>query len=271
MHDRFGFLSPCPNDRAMRQFLYSDFFHDAAIESIEPGKPEPRDLTLSVCILGALLLPGCRNEAGLYFLRFHRVHHFSCQTDEGRILNHSIHSTDLLDTPHLRRLQQDCGKPLHHLRIHTFGGLIDVIFERFTISREHGRVNYRWQPRNGWFSLDESMERLIRTIPEETLSADPDTLDEVDRPAVLLIRLYRAWQAQDVPGILAHARRLLTEAMHDGWGEYAAMMLGHYGDPSDVPALMSLHTAHDAPASNRQTALDCIEAILERMGKEHRQ
>lgn len=264
MHDEFGFHVPCPDDRAMRKFLWYDFFHDATLERIEYGKPDRRDVTLTVRIPEAMVRPAFRKICGAYFLRFHRIHHFDYATGASLYLAEGIYSTDFMDTPLLHRLQKNCAKPLYHLRIHTNCGLMDIIFERFTIRRAHGRISYRWEPRNGWFSWDESMERLIRTIPEETLSADIDLLDDIDRSAVLLIRLYRAWQAQDIPGILAHARRLLTEAMHDGWGEYAAMMLGHYGDQSDVPALMRLHTFPEAPAASRQTALDAIERIHER-------
>lgn len=264
MHDEFGFHVPCPDDRAMRKFLWYDFFHDATLERIEYGKPDRRDVTLTVRIPEAMVRPAFRKICGAYFLRFHRIHHFDYATGASLYLAEGIFSTDFMDTPLLHRLQKNCAKPLYHLRIRTNCGLMDIIFERFTIRRAHGRMDYHCDEKECWFDWDTSMEALGGTIPEANLRLPLDALNDMDRLDVLVYKLYLAQKAQDVPAMLTLARRILTDPLGLCWLSYAATLLGHYGDSSDLPALMRLHLHPDAEPEQKQAALDAMERIAER-------
>lgn len=125
---------PLPEDKAIRKFLWVSYFHDALIKQILPGQPKPYDLTLQIY---------SGHDGYTYLLRFHNAVHFACSGPMPWHAGQDISSTVFKDSALLHRLQAEEEKPLYHLRFSHWDGYTDVIFERFTIRREGGRVNYK--------------------------------------------------------------------------------------------------------------------------------
>ena len=237
-----------PEDRAIRNFLWESYFHEAVLVRIDYGQPDQRDVTLVV-----------RNDEDTWRLRFHRVVYFDHQTESGPCwdLSQEVFSTSFLNSPLLRRCQKDAGKPLYHLRIRLSCGLLDVVFQRFTVRREGGRVSYRPRStRDESYDFDTSMGRLIAVMDEEPALRDRITL--------LACNLFRAQQAGDEAAIRRIARELITSRDVYSWVDYAAYMLGHHGDESDLPALMAIHSDPECTLVLRRELLDAMEHILER-------
>lgn len=264
MSDLFFHEIPCPDDRAIRQFLWSDYFHDATLERIDYGKPDRRDVTLTVRVEESLLFPQRKTHAGAYFLRFHRLHHFRYTTESPFGWGEGVYSTDFLDSPLLHRLQAECDKPLYHLRICTFAGLMDIVFERFTIRRENGRIHYRREENTRDNSWETSMRTLGDRLDAEYAGIPDEELNTLALDDVLYVRLYRLKQAQDIPGVIALARRVLREPplrLYNAEG-YAAHLLGYYGDSSDLPALTRIHIHPECWPYHRQIVQDAMERIM---------
>lgn len=267
----FSHEIPCPDDRAMRRFLWSDFFHDATLDRIEYAKPDRRDVTLTVRMEEGLLRPQHKALSGNYFLRFHSLHHFQYTTESPFAWGDGVYSTDFQDSPLLHRLQTGCRKPLYHLRICTFSGFMDIVFERFTIRRENGRINDRCggsAPSTDWSvsmtNLCHRLDEQYAGVPDEALSTD--ALDDV-----LYTRLYRLKQAKDVPAAIALARRVLREPplrLYNAEG-YAAHLLGYHGNASDLPALTRIHIHPECTPFHRQIIQDAMERIIEREESDH--
>lgn len=284
--DNFHHEIPCPEDRAIRKFLWVSYFHDSPIECIRYDQPEHGSITLQVesapdsselyqrC-------PGSSREERIayleqhwkprytYLLRFHRVKYmqytsayaFSCE---------DILATRFLDTPLLRRKQAETGKPLYHLRIHTTHGAMDIIFERFSVRRQEGRVDYRCDvdcERNYW----EDVVRIDAAATRKRLSGLPENeLDEDDRADLMMCRLFECEQSGDVASMLPLARRAVSKMPESLWpaDTYAARLLGFHGDQSDLPALMKRYFDPDIDGYAQHATRDAIERILERTSKE---
>ena len=124
---------PLPDDKAIRKFLWVSYFHDGLIQQILPGQPKPCDLTLQIY---------SGRDGYTYLLRFHNAVHYESSAPMPWHTGQDISSTVFKDSALLHRLHAKEEKPLYHLRFSHWDGYTDVIFERFTIRREGGRVNY---------------------------------------------------------------------------------------------------------------------------------
>lgn len=280
--NNFDHEIPCPDDRAMRKFLWFDYFHDANICRIEYAQPEAGAVTLTVyswvdsdAIWQTLKGTQAEKQAQLErlrpratcLLRFHGVRHFRHAMD-GEIWHaDEIINTRFKDSPLLHRLEKECGKPLYHLRIETAHGLIDVVFERFTIRKQEGRVDYRcdWtEERGGCF------DAFQKPRPGTADKPVTDETDDFDADERLTARLYNLHHAPDIPGTLALAREIIRTYHNRLWEAepYAAILLGLYGDASDLPALAQVYLTPELDALNRQHVLDAMARIAER-GEPH--
>ena len=254
MVDVYFHETHCPEDRAMRKFLWESYFHDAKLLRIDYDRPGRGDITLIV-----------RNHEDTWHLRFHRVKHFDhvSQAVLDLPLSQRIFFTGFLDSALLHRCRKEADKPLHHLRIDLSDGLMDIVFQRFTIRREGGRVSYR--PRvtqDVTYDFATGMTRLIALLDE-----DPELRD---RESLLACDLFRAHQAGDVSAIRRIARALLQLRDIFHWAtNYAAYMLGHHGDASDLPALMAVCADPECPLHLRQEMQDAMERIMEREAAAH--
>ncbi len=256
---------PLPDDPAIRKFLWISYFHDAIIQEIHPGKPTYKDLTLRVF---------SPHDGFAYLLRFHGVEHFSCSKDN--YFWHTgidIASTVFKDTALLHRLEKEAEKSLYHLRFSFWDGYMDVIFAKFTIRREGGRVSYkpeydpavinwkayRYAPNGYWLRNDPFLADIAHPEGED----DSDRQEWIDD--ILWARLYHIHQAGNVQTMLTQSRDyLMNRPTYDHAELYAAYLLGKHGDHSDLPAL-TRHFLHAETAIRQRVFLDAMELIQERM------
>lgn len=253
MLDVYFHETHCPEDRAMRKFLWESYFHDAELLRIDYGCPEWCDITLVV-----------RDNEDTWHLRFHRVKHFdhASQAVLDFALSQRIFFTGFLDSALLHRCRKEADKPLQHLRIDLSDGLMDIVFQRFTIRREGGRVSYK--PRvtqDVTYDFATGMTRLIALLDE-----GPELRD---RESLLVCDLFRAQQAGDVSAIRRIARALLQLGNIFNWADYAAYMLGHHGDASDLPALMAVFADPECTLHLHREMQDAMERIMEREAAAH--
>lgn len=264
---------PCPDDRAMRKFLWHSAFHDADLLAIRYDEETRSDVTLRI---GHHIRNDIRH--GVYLLRFHGVKHVEYASASSG--HDRLYATIFLDSAALHQKQTECEKPLYHLRLQTWCGYIDLIFERFTIRLEAGRVDYR--PRN----IDDRIiannrDRHYRQTHMELAAAlsssrpyDMDTaeyhapalydedVDEYHACGLYIVSqdgkpqeiASRAREVLKLPLVLFHART------------HAAYLLGHYGTAEDVPQLTALLLTlpADLPAK-RRIVLDAMERLTQRI------
>ena len=256
---------PLPDDPAIQKFLWISYFHDAIIQELHPGRPTYKDLTLRVC---------SPHDSFTYLLRFHSVEHFSCSKDN--YFWHTgidIASTVFKDTALLHLLEKEAERSLYHLRFSLWDGYMDVIFAKFTISREGGRVSYkpeydpaemnwdayRYAPNGYWLKHDPFLADIAHPEGED----DSDRQEWIDD--ILWARLYQIHQAGNVQAIITQSREYLAHRpTYDHAELYAAYLLGKHGDQSDLPGL-TRHFLHAETAIRKRVFLDAMELIQERM------
>ena len=254
---------PLPDDPAIQKFLWISYFHDAVIQEILPGKPTYKDLTLRVCSV---------HDGFTYQLRFHGVEHFSYSKDH--YFWHTgidIASTVFKDTALLHRLEKEAEKSLYHLRFSFWDGYMDVIFAKFTIRREGGRVSYkpefdpavmnwaayRYAPNGYWLKHDPFLADITHPEGEDDFERQ-EWIDDI-----LWARLYHLHQAGNVQSMVTQSRAYLTNGLtYDHAELYAAYLLGKHGDQSDLPAL-TRHFLHAETAIRKRVFLDAMELIQE--------
>ena len=279
----FGHEIPCPDDRAIRKFLWCDYFHDADLDHMEHDHPAIGDLTIQAACVWEMdrlwpSLPGqTHEEKRAYFeqhlaprityrLRFHRVRHFEHAIDRTWLGAEELLCGRFKDTPLRRRLQKALGRPLYQLRLRTSCGYMDVIFERFSIRKVTGRVDYRW---TGDASRDfwrESMTMDTKSTLERLKNTPDHALDECDRAGLMIARLFTCEEASDFDGLRALARQIIAgkDARVSFEEEYAVYMLGFCGDESDLPALTQLLLRPETDPLAARNVRDAIERIVER-------
>ena len=254
---------PMPGDKAILKFLWISYFHDALIQEIQPGKPTPQDLTLRIY---------SGHDGYTYLLRFHGAEHFECSGISFWHAGLEIASTVFKDTALLHRCQAAAEKPLYHLRFSLWDGYLDVVFAKFTIRREGGRVNYKpefdpavmnwdvfcYAPNGYWLKNDPFLVDLEHPEGDD---ADEQTewIDDI-----LWARLDHFHQADNECSYLCLARELLaTPPRYEHAALYAAYLLGKSGDTKDLPALTT-YCLHEETPIRKRVILDAIELIQER-------
>lgn len=256
---------PLPADKAIRKFLWVSYFHDSLIQEVFLDEPRKNALTLKV---------DCARDGFTYLLQFHGVAHFEYSSPRnGWHIGEDISSTVFKDTALLHRLQSEENNPLYHLRFSHWDGYTDVIFQRFTIRRVGGRVNYKSEvppERLGWQHClyTPSGAYLPDIDPFEddfaALSADDDEerLFMIDN--ILWARLYRLQQNGVTDELIQQSRFILAERPRcENAPLYAAHLLGKQGDSQDIPTLTNLYLAEENLLKKR-VILDAMELIQER-------
>lgn len=270
MLDLYTHEIPCPDDRAMRKFLWYSAFHDARILSVMPGSRYGElHIRVQHGVLQGIATPGT------YLLRFHGVEHVECAS----VPDDRLYATIFLDSAALHQEQAECAKPLYHLRIVTWAGYIDLIFKRFSIRREGGRMDYR-PPEIDDALIAANRDRHYRSehadLADRLAGPRPYDMDEAEYIALGLrdededeyhaFGLYIAAREKGAEAVAAHARQVLTLSLkrHNA-RTYAAHLLGRCGTAEDLPALTALLLALPTWHSlKRRIVLDAMERIHER-------
>lgn len=269
MLDLYTHEIPCPTDRAMHKFLWYSALHDGDLLSIQYDEENRGDVTLRV---RHSILNDVRRDVrrGVYRLRFQGVKHIEYAADPFGA--DRIYSTRFLDSAALRQEQAECSKPLYHLRIKTWCGYMDLIFERFSIRLEGGRVDYRPQ------GIDDAIvaanrDRRYREA-HAGLARDAalhHDLDEHDQDEYQAFGLYVASQDESPDAVSARAREVLDMPLvRFGARTYAAHLLGRCGTADDLPRLTKLLLMLPAWESHaRRIVLDAMARLNEHCREEH--
>lgn len=276
MLDLYTHEIPCPDDRAMRKFLWYSVFHDARILNLAYDHDRRGHVTLR--IFGG----GYDVRRGEYLLRFHGVQHILYDASSG---DDRIYATRFLDSARLHREQAESASPLYHLRIDTWCGYIDLVFERFSIRLAGGRVDYRPldidegiiaanRDRRYRACIAELADRLASPHPYDDMDAARYTalgLREDDLDEYHALSLYITAQDKTAEEVAAHARQVLALGLtRAGAPAYAAYLLGKYGNAEDLPHLTELYlTLRPWRVLPRRIVLDAMERIHEREASAH--
>ncbi len=252
---------PLPEDKAIRKFLWVSYFHDGLIQQIRPGQPKPYDLTLQIY---------SGHDGYTYLLRFHNAVHFACSGPMPWHAGQDISSTVFKDSALLHRLQAAEEKPLYHLRFSHWDGYTDVIFERFTIRREGGRVNYKsevpmeaigWQhcrytPNGAYLPNIDPFESDFTALPAEDEEERLFMIDDI-----LWARLYHLEQLGNTDALIQQARFVLAEHPHcEQASVYAAFLLGKHGSQADMHTLTGRYLTEENLLVKR-VIMDAMELI----------
>lgn len=255
---------PMPSDKAIQKFLWVSYFHDALIQQILPGQPKPYDLTLQIY---------SGHDGYTYLLRFHYAVHFEYNAPMPWHTGQEISSTVFKDSALLHRLQAEEDKPLYHLRFSHWNGYTDVIFERFSIRREGGRVNYKsevpaemitWDrqyhaPNFRFYLKHDPFQVDIATLNGD----DQEDLDEqIDD--ILWAQLYHHHTSARTDELLQLSRSILAEQQACKHARtYAAFLLGKHGTSEDMPTLTEQFLSEQNLLKKR-VIMDAMELIQER-------
>lgn len=255
---------PLPEDKAIRKFLWVSYFHDGLIQQILPGQPKPYDLTLQIY---------SGHDGYTYLLRFHNAVHFEYNAPMPWHTGQEISSTIFKDTALLHRLQAGEAKPLYHLRFSHWDGYTDVIFERFTIRREGGRVNYKsevppemitwdrqyYAPNFRFFLKNDPYQVDIATLISDDQEDRDEQIDDI-----LWAQLYHHDVCVRTDELLQLSRSILAEQPACKHARmYAAFLLGKHGTSEDMPTLTAQYLA-EQNLLKRRVIMDAMELIQER-------
>lgn len=277
----FGHEIPCPTDHAMRKFLWFDCFHDGEIYRIAHGAPEVGAITITTRsvwesdeIFNNLKGSWAERKAQFddilprvtYLLRFHGVKAFRHVMDDSHEALDEFRTIRFKDSPLLHRLTKECGRPLYHLRAETIHGLLEVVFERFTIRKQEGRVNYHCDWDVNWDFWENPMNSYGQFLQEDRDDEDVASMDDYELNDVMCCRLYKRHRAGRIPEALTLAREIIRTYQGRLYHaeSYAAYLLGLHGDVADLPALISLSMCPELDSLSRQNVQDAIERITER-------
>lgn len=196
-----------------------------------------------------------------------------------------IYATRFLDSARLHREQAESTKPLYHLRIETWCGYIDLVFERFSIRLADGRVDYRPLDIDEGIiaaNRDRRYRACIAELADRLASPRPyDDMDEARYTALGLrdddldeyhaFSLYTTAQDKAAEEVASHARQVLALGLtRTGARTYAASLLGKYGNAEDLPRLTQLLLALPSwTCLKRRIVLDAMERIHEREASAH--
>ncbi|MBE5798184.1 MAG: hypothetical protein E7327_12555 [Clostridiales bacterium] len=265
MPDLYWHEIPCPDDRAIRKFLWYSAFHDGELLSVcREDARSGNDVVVRISHSVLHSLARC----GTYRLRFSGVKDVRFA---GIPLGWSdrIYDMHFLDSAALHQEQAETPALLYHLRIVTWCGYVDLIFEHFSIRLENGRVSYRMPAGLDDALITANRERRIRLTHAEyaaQLRRSPDALDDAELDEYHACALYLTAAGQDAARTAALARETLSlppccrEAR-----TYAAFLLGRCGTADDLPSLMQLFLSLPSwHCLQRRRVLDAMERLNER-------
>ena len=284
-----------PKDKAMRKFLWDDYFHDSAVRSIAFQEKGVLRITLVSCLdqeEAYARIKGTEAEKReyliknedkfVYYLYFENVFHFSLQSavDWTEYINGRFK-----DSACLRIMQTWTSAPLYHLRMQFADGFCDVVFKSFKIRKKIGRINYRRREEIGttasipmdshYFSSKESKIRIgegeenyfHRTANFEKYLAQAESGEDFDRFIAMTVLYEKKYES-----LLAIARKnlILDPAWMDS-GVYAAYLLGKLGTKEDIRKLYEYHAFLNKTTAgeknypyntfSERTVLDSIEML----------
>ena len=227
MYNYYDFEAEFPLKKAVQKFLVSDYFHDSEIQSVEQNSKRQKLAIRLQCrrdweTAGEGNLDDARYT---YILRFSGVHGFRSVTDLScpEYINGRFKQTAWL---YEQQKQAKCK--LYQFRIGLADGYLDILFSRFSVRKETGRISYADITEFGAFYKDwyKRNSEQIDKIREALKTTSPDSLDD----DLNLAFLY----ANEASDLSQHCRRLLAGDASQASKAYAAWLLGKCGTQNDL-------------------------------------
>lgn len=235
--DNYDHEIECPQNKAIINYLWYDYFHDSTIHKIEfDHKKGLVILTLESCrdldekwekLKGtfeerSLYVDKHRGEF-TYILCFKGVQYFH---DERLIMANDYLNGRFKNTALLCKLKAETKKSLYQFRMQIDDGYIDIIFSDFQIRKKVGRVKY-------------SVSEVFYQAESSSLIEKDITLTGKDFDRFLFMQ--KLYKAKD-ESLLKIARESIRfgDDSEDSC-LYSAYLLGKYGDTSDIKNLFGLY------------------------------
>lgn len=151
----------CPKDKYIKYYLWSDYFHDSKIKTIEFSNSKGKDnycpdqvvLTLESCIDVDMewdKLKGTDIEKRAYVEKNKSKYIYKLYFSDCKYFNYekSILANDYINgrfksTAILQKIIKSANKLYYHFRIATDDGYLDIIFSKFKIKKLIGRIRIK--------------------------------------------------------------------------------------------------------------------------------
>jgi hypothetical protein len=265
-----------PDDRAIRYYLWSDYFHDSQISNIEFVDKsrkqkvfiDPSSVLLTVVSDGDFREAHKCDELSKFYLEPRDKYVYFLRFDECLYYINDMESCKNVylngrfkDSALLARLEQGHSKKFYHLRIQTTGGYMDIVFGGFKIRKQEGRV--RAKDVEGYDYTKLWIERNLAkddygNINRNILISMAESGDDVERYYAIS---YLASYCN--ASVLAQARKIIVlDRKEFEMARIAAIwIIGMQGNEQDIQALTEEYfNVSNSRIFNRHI-LDAIERI----------
>lgn len=251
---------PCPSNKAINTFLWSDYFHDSHLQSIEFTQSK-RTVTLTYECSRDIEnkwkeLEGDQQyktqyieshaDEFIYYLIFKHVLYF--QVNRLPCANDYINGR-FKDSTLLHYVNAGQKYPCYHFRIQCDDGYIDIIFRDFIIRKRQGRIQYLNTPFSAIICNCLDGPVLSETITE--LVNQAQTGEDFER-FLAMSKLRQLKYCE----LIQLARQNIT--LPDDYEDsilYSAYLLGKVGDESDLPLLQRLYLSIQKSMTEKSTCL----------------
>lgn len=296
----------CPNDKYIKHFLWSDYFHDSKIQMIEFNNSKgnekifPDQIVLTIKSCRDIdnewdRLNGTKIEKEIYITDNKNKYIYNLYFVDCKYFNYekSIKVNDYINgrfknTAILQKITKSTNKYYYHFRISTDDGYLDVIFSKFKIKKLIGRIYIKdTQIRNNeikdyninWLKKYDKGILLMENgeLNKMKLLELMNSGDDVERYYALYY-----FMKYDNETVTDYARNIIRL----DWDDYemskimAISLIGNQGDRQDLPALLKEYFAVEERLSNDSTCycstllpkrhiMDAIEKIKYRENQDY--
>ncbi|WMM26015.1 hypothetical protein RBU61_04900 [Tissierella sp. MB52-C2] len=245
----------CPNNKYIKHFLWTSYFHDSEIISIKLERKSNQLVLLIESIYDIDKdwgkLEGSRKEKRKYMQDNNNRYIYKLCFNECMFFNHESYdgSNDFIfcyfkRSAKLKMIEKNTGKEKYHLRIVTSGGYIDIIFSEFVIKKVEGRIvikdkqikNYKIQ----WLEklanyLEGYFMRENNEVDDEKLKRNLFEGDDMERCIALYYFLNYTNES-----IIKYAYDILDldKDYYELSRSYAITAIGQQGSKKDIPILI---------------------------------
>lgn len=254
----------CPEDKYIKHFLWSDYFHDSEIENIQfsnsRGKENysPDQVVLTIKSIRDMdcdwiRIKGTRDEKKAFLIENKQKYIYNLYFTDCKYFNYekSILANEYIngrfkDSAILNKITKSTAKPYYHFRIGTDDGYIDIIFSKFKIEKLVGRIRVNdinvvdyaviWlQKFNNGTLINEKGELSIIRLLEMAGNGD-----DVERYNALHYLLH--YTTESLVDIARNIIKLNNEE-YEMSKTVAISILGIQGEEKDLPLLLDEYFA----------------------------
>ncbi|NLN48535.1 MAG: hypothetical protein GX154_05505 [Clostridiales bacterium] len=144
----------CPNNKYIKHFLWTSYFHDSKIISTKLKRQSDQLVLLIESIYDIdrdwYKLEGGKKEKLKYIQDNKNQYRYKLYFNECMFFNHEAYGNDndfifcyFKESAKLKLIERDTGKKKYHLRIITSSGYMDIIFSEFSIKKVEGKITIK--------------------------------------------------------------------------------------------------------------------------------